>query len=113
MNELQKLQATAGQKIHETIYGATWIWNDQQFPCTHGDIMQNPPLMTGGFSPNTEVTVTVRTELLGDSFPKKGDPCSLVINDKNKTFALQVQTIFSVIGDPFIKMLCMDLNQGA
>ena len=112
MNALLKLQATAGQKIHERYYEATWIWNGVQFPCTHGDVIQNPPLITGGLSPSTEVTVTVRTELFGNRLPRKGDLCSLNIIE-NETFPLQVGTVVSVVGDPFLKITCLDQNQGA
>ena len=113
MNALQKLSSVAGQKVHERRYGATWIWNHQQFPCTHGDINQNPPLVIGGFSPATDVTVTIRTELFGDLLPHKGDDCSLVINARNETFALKVGTVTTAVGDPFLKILCTDVNEGA
>ncbi len=109
MNALQKIQTTAGQKLHEKLYEATWEWGTLKLPCTHGDINQNPPLQPDGWSPNTMVTVTVRTELFGDLRPNKGDPC--ILNSVDQIFKLQVQMVTSVVGDPFLKLLCVDEHE--
>lgn len=118
MNALQTLQAKAGQKGHEAFFEATWSWPETgptDFPCTHGDIMRNPPLQAGGFSPNLLVTLTVRDELFGAVSarrPKKGDRCTLT-SKLGQTFLLQVGTNYSSTGDLFQRFDCWDRDQGA
>lgn len=117
MNAIQKIISSAGQKVHERFYGATFIWNGQSFPCTHGDISRNPPLIVGGFSPGMEVLVTVRDEMFGApnaSRPKKGDYAFLQPDpDNNTVFSLQIQTVMTSAGDVIQKFICHDANQGA
>lgn len=117
MDALQKIISSAGQKTHERFYGATFVWNGIQYPCTHGDIIRNPPLIMGGFSPDMEVTVTVRDCLFGEANetrPKKGDQCFLQPDpDKGSVFALQITTVMTSVGDVIQKFVCHDANQGA
>ena len=117
MNALHRIISSAGQKVHERFYEATFTWNGLNLPCTHGDISRNPPLITGGFSPDTEVLVTVRDEMFGAPNalrPKKGDPCFLQPDpDNNTVFSLQVTTVMTSVGDVIQKFLCHDVNQGA
>lgn len=117
VNSIHRLISTAGQKVHEKFYGAQFIWNGVAYPCTHGDVTRNPPLMMGGFSPDTEVLITVRDSKFGDASnlrPKKGDPCFLQPDpDNNTVFSLQVMTVTTSVGDIIQKFLCKDVNQGA
>lgn len=117
VNAIQRLISSAGQKTHEKFYGATFTWNGLNLPCTHGDIVRNPPLMTGGFSPDMEVLITVRDHKFGAASnlrPKKGDECFLQPDpDNNTVFALYVGTVMTSVGDVLQKFLCKDVNQGA
>jgi hypothetical protein len=114
MNALQQLQATAGQKTHEALYGAVFIWNDMEFPCTHGDITTNPALITGGYSPHTEVTITVRTEAFGDGpSPAKDQPCFLRPGGIPGDIALKIATVQTSVGAVIQKLLCVSVDQGA
>ncbi|MEN6533362.1 MAG: hypothetical protein ABFD89_06845 [Bryobacteraceae bacterium] len=114
MNALQALQATAGQRTHEALYGAVFIWNGNEFPCTHGDITTNPPLITGGYSPQSEVWVTVRTESFGAGpYPTKDQPCFLRPVAGDGVLALKVATVQASVGDVIQKILCVSVDQGA
>jgi hypothetical protein len=117
VNAIQRIISSAGQKTHERFYGATFIWNGVPYPCTHGDIIQNPALIMGGFSANTEVIVSVRWDQFGDGNalrPKKADQCFLQPDpDNNSVFALYVTTVMTSVGDVVVKFLCHDQNQGA
>ena len=105
----------AGQKVLETVYGSTFTFRDVAYACSHSDIVTNAPLITGGFSPSKDVTVTVRADLFpdGQALPKRGDRCSLTTDDESDAIQLQVQTVISYPGNPLIRLLCADVNQGA
>jgi len=117
VNAIQKMVVSAGQKVHERFYGATFTWNGLNLPCTHGDVVRNPELITGGFSADTQVLITVRDEEFGDANalrPKKGDACFLQPDpDKSTVFSLYVTTATTSVGDALQKFLCHDSNQGA
>jgi hypothetical protein len=114
MNPLLALQSSAGQRTHEALYGATFIWSNQEFPCTHGDIETNPALIMGGYSPDTHVWITVRAELFGNGpFPIKDQPCFLRPVGGDGVIALKVATVQSSVGDVIQKLLCVSLDQGA
>src|ERR1035437_9052161 len=100
MNALFNLQSTAGQRTHEVLYEATWIWSGQEFPCTHGDITKNPMLIMGGYSPDTQVWITVRMALFGDGpMPVKDQLCFLSSVVAGGVLALKVSTIETSVGD--------------
>ena len=114
MNALLALQSTAGQRTHEALYEAMLIWNGVEFPCTHGDIITNPPLVMGGYSPSTEVWVTVRAELFGDGpFPVKDQPCYLQPVAGGGVIALKFATDQTSVADVIHKFLCVSVDQGA
>lgn len=111
MDALYEIQATAGQEINEDIYGAVFVWNYQEAPCTHDGVMQNPPLMEGGFSPSTQCNITVRHGTLSGT-PRRGDRCTLRVTEA-RSFNLQVQSVTTSPGDIFLNILCADVNQNA
>jgi hypothetical protein len=106
------LQTTAGHETHETLYGAIFKWSSLEVPCNHDGVMQNPPLMEGGFSPNTQTMISVRRDLFATTIPKKGDRCQLLVT-ADKSFNLQVQTVTTSPGNYFLNLLCADTYQGA
>ena len=115
MNSINQLASTAGQSLHEGYYGAVWRWNGLTFPCTHDEILTNPPLMVGGYSPNTHVTVCLRRELFapGERVPVKGDDCMLIPAEHAAEVALQVQSVVSSPGDVLVKFVCTAQAQAA
>lgn len=99
--------------MHETFYAATFVHNKKPYPCSHGEIMRNPPLIPGGFSPNTEVIITVRDELFGDGArPVKGQPCDLKAED-GTNYALQIVGVTTSPGETLQRFLCHDRYQAA
>lgn len=113
MNAIQKLQAVAGQKVHENLYGAVFIIHGVNYPCTHGEIVKGVPLVEGGFSPDTNVTITVRTAAFAGVLPNKGEKCQLQATDDTGLFRLRVETIIFPPGRTHLTMLCVNENQGA
>src|ERR1019366_6011660 len=105
MNPLFALQSTAGQRVHEALYGAVFIWQGLEFPCVHGDITTNPRLILGGYSPSTEVLVTVRTELFpfdvnGHQLgPVKDQSCFLRPVHSGGVLSLKIATVETSVGD--------------
>lgn len=114
MNALNELVTTAGQKVHERLYEATWIWNGHEFPCTQTDLTTNPRLILGGYSPDTEVMVTIRGELFGDGpYPVKDQICYLRPKPGGTVIALRVGTIETSIGEVIQKIHCTSADQHA
>lgn len=113
MDAIFEMQAAAGQVVMEESYGAKFVWNNLEVVCTHDGVMQNPPLMEGGFSPNTQTQVVIRRSLItSTNLPKKGENCVLKVS-ATKSFSLRVQTVTTSPGNLFLTILCMDANQGA
>jgi hypothetical protein len=117
LNPLQVIQAQAGQKVHETFYAATFRWRDKNIPCAHGDIVKNPPLIEGGFSPNVEVTISIRVASLiaadlAAYRPAKGDWCSLT-PWRGSALNLRVETVATNTGDAILVLNCVSRNQNA
>jgi hypothetical protein len=114
MNALLKLVVNAGQKVNERMYEAVWRWGGKDYPCTHGDILINPPLILGGYSPHTVVVVSVRTQLFGNGpFPVKDQECALTTRRVIGPIAMKVGTIEISAGDVVRKMECVSVDQGA
>jgi hypothetical protein len=92
MNALQRLQAVAGQKIHEQMYGATLHIFDVDIPCTHTEIINDFELVPGGKSPTTFImAITFRADQIPDKFtPSKGILCILTINADLDPLELQL-----------------------
>jgi hypothetical protein len=117
LNALDRAIFQGGQKTHEDLFGAVFIWKNMAFPCTHGDITRNPALIMGGLSPDTDVIITVRGDVFGDASqprPTKGNDCFLQPDpDNNTVFALKIGTVMTSVGDLIQKFICKDNNQGA
>lgn len=112
MNALQRLIVGAGPKVHERLYEGWFTWNNIGFPACHGEILRNPTLVQGGFSPNVLVMVTVRDELFPTSDrPSKGDYCTL--QTLNETLELMIGEMPSGSGELIWKFLLWDRAQGA
>ena len=60
MDALFNHQATAGLVVNEELYGARFTWGGLTLPCDHDGVTQNPPLIEGGFSPDTQTQVILR-----------------------------------------------------
>ena len=119
MNPLFALQSTAGQRTHEALFEAVFIWHGLEFPCVHGDITTNPALIMGGYSPDTEVLVTVRMELFPfdenghQLLPAKDQPCFLRPAGGGGVIALKVATVETSVGDAIQNIHCVSVDQGA
>jgi len=115
MNALFAAQATAGQQIHETIYEGRFQWpaNGADFPCTHSEVIRNPPLVMGGYSPDASVNITVRTDQFAGSRPGKDDFCRLKVRGATDWLPLKVATIVNPPGDLTVTFMCVAENQGA
>ncbi len=81
MNAITRLQNTAGQKIHETMYGAKFRFLDKDdHPCSHSEIGKALDLTTGGMTQVDVVTINVRTELFdGGPCPEENNYCGLKV----------------------------------
>jgi hypothetical protein len=81
LNAVQKLVFTAGQKAHESLFGAkiTLSGFNVSIPCTHSKIMADFELVPGGQSPKTFIeTLCFRRQVLPSGFiPSKGKQFSL------------------------------------
>ena len=93
MNALQQIVFTAGQKVHESLFGAmlTIPCFNVTVPCTHSRIMKDFDLVPGGQSPKSFIeTINFRRELLTDGdVPSKGVKCSLDMGNDVPILALQ------------------------
>ena len=93
MNAIQKLVFTAGQKAHESLFGAklTIPGFRADVPCTHSSIMTDFDLVPGGLSPKTYISTVCfrRDELPEGSIPSKGIKCSLDMGNGTSVLALQ------------------------
>lgn len=93
MNAIQKLVFTAGQKVHEDLFGATITIPGfcDAIPCTHSRIMTDFDLVPGGQSPKTFIeTLCFRRDQLPDNAViHKGIKCSLDMGNGTPVLALQ------------------------
>lgn len=93
MNALQQIVFTAGQKVHESLFGAqlTIAGFGVTIPCTHSRVMTDFDLVPGGLSPKTfiETLCFRRDELPDGNVPAKGIKCSLDMGNGVPALALQ------------------------
>lgn len=93
LNALNKIVFTAGQKVHELLFGAQLTIPAFQvtLPCTHSRIMTDFDLIPGGQSPKTFIeTINFRRELLPDGdVPVKGLKFTLDMGNGVPILALQ------------------------
>lgn len=115
MNDLQKLIVTAGQKVHEDLFGATLTIFGRTIPCSSTKIERDFDLVPGGQSPKTFVkAITFRRELLAvTEFPKKGVRCELKLTADSDTITLQLWSGGPVAGDALYQFMAVDANYNA
>ena len=113
MNALQKLQSTAGQKVHERLFGATLTIFGKEIPCAHSKLETDFDLVPGGRSPKTFIaSLTFRVELTGNSLPQKGTAC-LLNTAGGKPLALQLWSGGPVPGRGIYEFMAVDANYKA
>ena len=114
MDILAKMRSTAGNKTHESYYGAKFTWNNVTYPCATDNALGDPILLAGGQSPNLMITVNVRGELfdMTQPLPKKGQPCSLKPDpDTAIVYQMRIMNVTLTVGNSILSMVCGDLNQ--
>lgn len=114
VNALNKLILVAGQKTDEQFYEAIFIWPEggEPLPCNCGDILRNPPLMVGGFSPSVHASVCVRSDLFKHGQrPSKGDFCTIKTKQQRDPLPMRVETVTT--GQELIEIACVSRDQAA
>ena len=115
MNVLQKLQLTAGQKIHERYFGATLRIFDTDIPCTHTKIERDFELVPGGQSSTTLVKAITfrRAALPANKVPRKGVLCSLKPTSDASPIALKLWSGGELPGNEVYQFMAVDANYRA
>ena len=93
MNSLNTIIFQAGQKVHESLFGAELTIDGfgVTIPCTHSRIVTDFELIPGGQSPKTMIeTLCIRRDQLpAGKVPTKGLKCTLDMGNGVPTLALQ------------------------
>jgi hypothetical protein len=82
LNALQEIIFTAGQRVHERLYGAQMKFGGKTFPCDSTNVVKDFVLEAGGKSPKTFIsTVSFLVENLpANTIPVKGLKFQLQLN---------------------------------
>ena len=79
------MQATAGQRRHEELFGAILRIFNRDIPCSHAPVRDDFVLGPGGLSPALTVkSITFRRELIGNAVPAKGTVVTLTTANKQR-----------------------------
>lgn len=112
MNALQKLQAVAGQKVHEGYFGAKLKIYDREIPCVATKIERGFELVPGGKSNTTVVrAITFRRDAVpGDKTPVKGQHITLKLTADSDPVELKLWTGGELPGDEVWQFMAVDRN---
>lgn len=84
-----------------------FTWNGTDYPCAPGSTTRGKSLSDGGFSLNADLVLFVRVELFSDTRPESKQ--KLTFNSRS----YRIDNVVSPAGEPFLKLICNDPNQGA
>lgn len=110
MNALQALQMTAGQRVHEQLYGGLLTIFGHEIPCTHTELVADFELEAGQASTSVVETISFRQELVPNSLPEKGVKCVLKMGNGSPPIRLQLWHGGLMPGAFVYKFMAVDEN---
>jgi hypothetical protein len=118
LNALQAIVFKAGQKTHESLYGASVSFlgqPDNPVPCSHSEIINDFELIPGGKSPKLVIeNLFFRAETLPGGFvPAKGILCTLNLGDGSTPVSLRLWHGGLQPGGFIYKFMAVDANYKA
>lgn len=91
----------------EQLQPASFTWSGTEYPCLAGSLTRRRELEMGGLSNDSDAVLFVRAVLFLNGQPQTKEK----ITFKGRT--LRIDGIVMPTGEPFLKLICVDINRGA
>lgn len=110
MSTIDEVQAALLELERELLLSTIFTWNGQSYPALAAGRTGSDQFGAGGWAPNSDLGLVVRRSVFGESDDDlPGLKEFLDCNGRRYV----IDQVIMPTGDPFLKLVCSDINRGA